>query len=554
MTNIVINGNAYSDDGTAARDMRQGGHRLWLLPLAGDVATVGAAASASAAAASASAAAAASSAANLVGTSASSVAIGTGSKSFTASTGRQWGVGQYLIAVDAANPANTMNGQITAYNSGTGALTINVTASTGGGTISSWNIYVSGTPGPTGSTGSTGASGASLPRMAVSSNTAIGAVDNGKLIDASGTITLTFAAPATLAANWGTWVRNAGTGDVTLAHTSGNIDGLTSFVLYPGAVRLVQCDGSTIRTVPLVGGSRQYTASGTYVVPPGLAGLRVRGTGSGASGGRGARQAPGVSTDGGPGGGGGETLERFLTGIAAGTSVTVTVPAAVNGTAAATTDNAAATTGSDGGDASFGTYLVALGGKANATGGSVLTTVNTCADPGGLPTDTGLNSVIWLAGRLFQTRTAAQGCATEWAGGAGGNGHDTTSARAGRRSLQGGGGGGGGGSISNSDVGQAGGAGGGTGQSAGAVTTYVGLGGAGGALGTAGTAGSTRVDSDAGDGGGGGGAGVAAAAGAGANGAAPGGGGGGGGASRNGFASGGGGQGARGEIFVVEVL
>ena len=53
---VTVNGNAYSDDGSAARDMRFGGHKLWLLPLASDIAAVGAAATASAAAAAGSAA------------------------------------------------------------------------------------------------------------------------------------------------------------------------------------------------------------------------------------------------------------------------------------------------------------------------------------------------------------------------------------------------------------------------------------------------------------------------------------------------------------------
>ena len=36
MTNVVLNGNAYSDDGTSSRDMQGGGHRQWLLPMLGD--------------------------------------------------------------------------------------------------------------------------------------------------------------------------------------------------------------------------------------------------------------------------------------------------------------------------------------------------------------------------------------------------------------------------------------------------------------------------------------------------------------------------------------
>jgi len=551
---VTVNGHAYSDDGSASRDMRNGGHKLWLLPLAADLVAEGAAATASAASAASSAASAAASAANLVGSSTTSVAIGTGSKSFTASTGRQWGVGQYLIAVDHTNSANTMTGQITAYNSGTGALSLNVTAITGTGTIANWDIYVSGVVGAVGATGLTGASGNSMPRLALSGNTTLGATENGKLVDCTGTFTLTFAAPGTLGANWQTWVRNSGSGDVTVSHTSGNIDGLASVVLYPGAVRCVQCDGTTLRSIPLVGGSRTYTASGTYVVPTNISALQVRAVAAGASGGRGARQATTVSTDGGPGGGGGETLERRLVGIAAGTSVSVTIPSGPAGAAGATSDNSGASLGTDGGDCAFGSYVVAIGGKADSTSGPVISTVTTNSDPGGCPTNTGNATVTWLAGRQYQSRTSASGSANEWAGGGGGNGHDTTTARAGRRSLYGGGGGGGGGSIDSSNVATAGGAGGGSGQSAGTVATLVGLGGAGGAAAAAGTAGTLLVDSPAGCGGGGGGAGVAAAGGNGGAGAVPGGGGGGGGASRNGFASGAGGAGGRGELLVVEVI
>lgn len=73
-------------------------------------------------------------------TSSSSVTIGTGSKSFTASTGSLLQVGQYVIASSTASPANYMLGQVTAYNAGTGALTVNVIATGGSGTIASWTI------------------------------------------------------------------------------------------------------------------------------------------------------------------------------------------------------------------------------------------------------------------------------------------------------------------------------------------------------------------------------------------------------------------------------
>lgn len=73
-------------------------------------------------------------------TSSSSVAIGTGTKSFTASTGSLLQVGQYVIVSSTASPANYMIGQVTAYNATTGALTVNVIATGGSGTIASWTI------------------------------------------------------------------------------------------------------------------------------------------------------------------------------------------------------------------------------------------------------------------------------------------------------------------------------------------------------------------------------------------------------------------------------
>lgn len=74
MTKVSPNGTDYSDDGTAERDMRGGGHRLWLLPMIGDtLVEVGAAVGASSGA-SLSAAAAAESAAAAAGSAAAAAA------------------------------------------------------------------------------------------------------------------------------------------------------------------------------------------------------------------------------------------------------------------------------------------------------------------------------------------------------------------------------------------------------------------------------------------------------------------------------------------------
>ncbi len=112
-------------------------------------------AEASATAAAASAVSAAAAAATLYGTSTTSLAVGTGIKSLTTQAGKQFDVGHWLLIVDSSNSANYMHGQVTSY-SGT-SLFVYVTNSGGSGTISSWNISVSGTQGAKGDTGAAGA-------------------------------------------------------------------------------------------------------------------------------------------------------------------------------------------------------------------------------------------------------------------------------------------------------------------------------------------------------------------------------------------------------------
>ena len=73
-------------------------------------------------------------------TSTTSRSIGTGSKAFTlAQTGKNFTVGQWVAITDAALPnTNWMTGPITAFNSGTGDITVNATNINGSGTISNW--------------------------------------------------------------------------------------------------------------------------------------------------------------------------------------------------------------------------------------------------------------------------------------------------------------------------------------------------------------------------------------------------------------------------------
>ena len=115
------------------------------------------AASASASAASASAAAAAAVVANsMTTTSTSSVAIGTGSKSFTlASLTLPITVGIWFKVFQTSTPANYVWGNVTAWNSGTGVLTLNVTRTGGSGTISAWTATATGADGADGAPGAT---------------------------------------------------------------------------------------------------------------------------------------------------------------------------------------------------------------------------------------------------------------------------------------------------------------------------------------------------------------------------------------------------------------
>lgn len=102
----------------------------------------------------------ATSAVNAPGTSASSstsLTIGTGSKSFTIETGKQFTVGQTVIIAYASNVTNFMVGQITSFTSGTGAMTVNVSSTGGGGTWSAWNVAITAIAPVISVNGSTGA-------------------------------------------------------------------------------------------------------------------------------------------------------------------------------------------------------------------------------------------------------------------------------------------------------------------------------------------------------------------------------------------------------------
>jgi hypothetical protein len=190
---------------------------------------------------------AAASAERLIGTSTSSVAVGLGSKSFTTQANKFFNVGTWMqIVFTAAPTTNWMNGQVTAYNSSTGALTVNVTSIAGTGTLANWTIYVSGAQGVIstlldGDKGDVALSGAGTVWSVKSASGAFALL---------GDIT-----PATLVANTDNWaptglsgasvIRVATDASRNLTGLTGGADGRTMELINVGANPLVLVHDAT---------------------------------------------------------------------------------------------------------------------------------------------------------------------------------------------------------------------------------------------------------------------------------------------------------------------
>jgi hypothetical protein len=200
------------------------------------------------------------------------------------------------------------------------------------------------------------AAGAEIVRVARTSNTALAAANKGNLIAiTSGTFTQTFVAAATLGNGWFAYIQNSGTGDITLdPDGSETIDGLTSYIMYPSEVRLVQCDGAALRTIVLNAFNRTFTSSGTFTKPPGYSQFE----GLMWSGGCGGTRV----TSGGNAGGGGGCLPFVFLSSALSASETVTIGAGGAGSAT--------TSPNIGGSSTFGGKTV-TGGQSPNGGGSI---------------------------------------------------------------------------------------------------------------------------------------------------------------------------------------
>lgn len=278
------------------------------------------------------------------------------------------------ISSGPVTSVNGMTGVVTGLQdelvSGTNIKTVNSTSLLGSGDVAVQSTLVSGTNIKTVQGTSLLGSGdvsIGVSRSTRTSNTILGTADKGYFIDiTSGTFTQTFTAAATLANGWWCYIRNSGTGDITLdPNSSEQIDGLTSYVMYPGETRLIQCTGSAFFSFIISGFYKTFTSTGTFTTPPGyrlFEGLLWSGGSSGQ------RASNSASLAG--GGGGGGCYPFRLPASMLSTSETITIGAggaAVTGIA----------NGNVGGSSSIGSILTVASHVTWSHGGSVAIAGNT---------------------------------------------------------------------------------------------------------------------------------------------------------------------------------
>lgn len=437
----------------------------------------------------------------------------------------------YVATAGAANSVNgsAVTGTVAVANGGTGANTL--TGILKGNGTSAFSAAVSGTDIKTVNGSSLLGSGnlsvvGTLVRSARTSNTILAAADQSTFVDVTtGGFTQTFTAAATLGSGWWCVYRNNSTTDVTL-DPSENIDGLSSFVMYPGEARMVQTDGSNFYTVLLAGFTKTFTSSGTFTKPPGYADFGVFVQGPGGGGGSGRKTSTGVASAGG-GGGAGAWVRDVVPAAAVSSTETVTVGTGGAGGAGQTSNDTNGNNGSNGsGPSSFGTLLSAAAGSRGDAG----STVGGGGGAGGT-----------CAGAIAVAGTAGGAASASWA--------NTGTAATTTQGATGGGGGGG----YDGGAAYASAAGGASGTSSSASQLAGGTAGATGATGTAGATGNSSNMLRGGTGGGGGGYGSSGSGGAGGAGVR-GGGGGGGGACSNTGTSGAGGAGGDGVVVVWGIV
>lgn len=258
-----------------------------------------------------------------------------------------------------------------------------------------------------------------MPRLSKGANYQLVANDRGAFLEATASFSLTFDSASGLGTGWFAFV-SSGSYEITV----NGADALSSYVMYPGEVRLFQGNGTDIKSVVVKGFSKAFTASGTFTKPPGYADFEGEAWGGGGSGASDSSLA---------GGGGGAACVPFkIRASAVGSAETVTIGA---GGASATGSN-----GNNGESTTLGSLLTAYsgaGGKASGSGGGGGggggTLGSAISGGGGGPEENG------FGGGSGSLSGAAESSVYGGGGGSGGSG----APGAGGSSVYGGGGGGG---------------------------------------------------------------------------------------------------------------
>ena len=274
----------------------------------------------------------------------------TGSQAFAIETGKSYVIGMSVKVAYTPDGTQWGLGDVTAASSG--SVTISFREKSGSGTYTAWTLSQD-----------PGTRRDSVVRSARTSNTILSLGDRGKLIDiTSGTFTQTFDPAATLGVGWYCWIKNSGTGDITLdPSTTETIDALTSFIMFPGEMRLVLSDGSNLFSKVLSPFFRRITSTYSNMpIPPGYTRFKIRQWSGGASG-----QRTNSSVTVSRGGAGGGCVEVDLPASSFGATETVTIGA--GGAAVTTVAN-----GNPGGDTTFGALVTAYSGNAWTQGGSAI--------------------------------------------------------------------------------------------------------------------------------------------------------------------------------------
>ena len=288
-------------------------------------------------------------------TSNSTLTIGTGPVTLTVQASKSYVIGMTVKIALTSNGANWMLGDVTAYNSGTGVMTVNI-RQTNGTAVSQIGWTISQNPDN---------SKLDYRYEARTGNTLLVSGDRGKFINiTSGTFTQTFDAAANLSAGWYARIKNSGAGDITLDPSgTQTIDGRATFIMFPGECRDIFCDGTNLFSVVINPFFRRLTASfANLPIPPGYSRFGIRAWSAGGSG-----QRSGSTATLSRGGGGGGCVEVDLPSSSFGASQTVTI-----GAGGARIVSPTISGGNIGGNTTFGTLVTAYGGPNFATGGSVI--------------------------------------------------------------------------------------------------------------------------------------------------------------------------------------